>query len=136
MTTDEKIEQLTAIVQRYRAEHALDRSARTGIPVVDCPCANCRDARRVQGESVKCKGPRGGAIAKTHANAQNEKHIVDELVEMAETAPDEEVDKLPHDMARNVDHYLYGSSKKDAAGCIARWLASVAGKWCQKKDKT
>lgn len=35
-----------------------------------------------------------------------------ELVELADEVPEMELEKLPHDMARNVDHYLYGGEKK------------------------
>jgi hypothetical protein len=42
----------------------------------------------------------------------NERPIWEKLIEIAEQVPEEELAKLPHDMARNVDHYLYGAEKK------------------------
>jgi len=35
-------------------------------------------------------------------------------VEMGESVPVEEWDRLPADGARNLDHYLYGAPKKEA----------------------
>ena len=34
------------------------------------------------------------------------------LAELGETIPPDELERLPTDLARNVDHYLYGARKR------------------------
>jgi len=38
--------------------------------------------------------------------------IWEELIEIAEKVPEEELRKLPHDLSRNLDHYIYGTRRK------------------------
>ena len=39
--------------------------------------------------------------------------LIDYIDEVSATIPSEELDKLPTDMAANIDHYLYGSPRRD-----------------------
>lgn len=41
-----------------------------------------------------------------------EKKIWEIALEIGKSIPDEEIRKLPKDLARNLDHYLYGSRKE------------------------
>jgi len=38
--------------------------------------------------------------------------IWEEIIEIAERIPEEELDKLPRDLSANLDHYLYGAPKR------------------------
>ncbi len=42
-----------------------------------------------------------------------EENIFDFAIQLAESVPDEELDKIPSDLSKNLDHYLYGCSKTD-----------------------
>lgn len=42
-----------------------------------------------------------------------EKTIWEEIIEIGNSIPDEEIKKLPKDLAQNLDHYLYGCPKNE-----------------------
>lgn len=55
----------------------------------------------------------GTAMITTRAteDRDNQESIVDIVSRISETVPDSEWAKLPSDLAKNVDHYLYGHKK-------------------------
>jgi len=52
-------------------------------------------------------------VAKPESGARpNHRPIWEEIAEIADRIPEEELDKIPHDASVNLDHYLYGSPKR------------------------
>jgi len=45
------------------------------------------------------------------ADSNSEPHIWETIVSLGRQIPEEEWAQIPDDLARNVDHYLYGSPK-------------------------
>jgi len=55
---------------------------------------------------------RGTATSNTRAiDRDNQESIVDLVSRVSETVPESEWAKLPSDLAKNLDHYLYGHKK-------------------------
>lgn len=46
------------------------------------------------------------------SKAESERPIWEIILEMADSHPSTELDKIPHDGALNHDHYLYGAPRK------------------------
>lgn len=44
-------------------------------------------------------------------NPENTESLIDVVSRIAKTVPDSEWDRLPTDLSKNVDHYLYGTKK-------------------------
>ncbi len=57
--------------------------------------------------------PRGTATVNTRAteDRDNQESILDIVSRVSKTVPDSEWAKLPSDLAKNLDHYLYGHKK-------------------------
>jgi hypothetical protein len=57
--------------------------------------------------------PASGKPARERRAKRATTNIWEELAELGRQIPDEELAKLPRDLARNFDHYLDGSPKQD-----------------------
>ena len=44
-------------------------------------------------------------------NSENAKSLIDFVFRIAKAVPDSEWARLPADLSKNVDHYLYGTKK-------------------------
>lgn len=51
--------------------------------------------------------------SKTDLSGKNQVSLLEMVSKMRSLIPQEDWDKLPTDLARNVDHYLYGSPKSN-----------------------
>jgi hypothetical protein len=45
--------------------------------------------------------------------AQPTRHFWEEILEISAAVPRQEWDRLPNDLAKNLDHYLYGAPKEE-----------------------
>lgn len=54
----------------------------------------------------------GGVRSKKQRTAKPVPSLLDRLIAIGNTIPDEELRRLPRDAAKNLDHYLDGSPKQ------------------------
>ena len=56
---------------------------------------------------------RRAAVKRTTKRSPEAESIFVRLARIGESVPDEDWDKLPHDLAKNFDHYAHGSPRED-----------------------
>jgi hypothetical protein len=66
-------------------------------------------ARRVHETANGSKNTQGAAC---QGAAERDKPIWEKFIEASRDIPDEELDRLPADLASQVDHYVYGTPKR------------------------